>query len=213
MNVPEMRYYPSLVLAGLAVADAFTLPSHAPLRALRVESIPQMLLSSSRRELLAGGLAYFALPVAQAAFAEEEAAPAAAPASKTVTLKSGMQYEVVKKGTGGTPKVGDLIAIRFKGAVKATGAVFDDIMSSPEPYYTRLGSGNVLPAVEEVLPLMRSGDVWDLTIPGKLGFGEKGRSASPGKPRIPGNAELSFTLELVAVPGKDDEILELGLGD
>lgn len=37
---------------------------------------------------------------------------------------------------------------------------------------------------------------------------------SPGKPRISGTANLDFTLELVAVPGKDDEILEMnGLMD
>jgi peptidylprolyl isomerase len=55
---------------------------------------------------------------------------------------------------------------------------------------------------------MRSGDVFRLTIPPELGFGEKGRSSSPGKPRIPGNAVLDFTLELVAVPGKDEELIE-----
>ena len=47
--------------------------------------------------------------------------------------------------------------------------------------------------------MMRTGDKWQLTVPGSLGFGEKGRSASPGKPRIPGNAELDFILELVGV--------------
>jgi hypothetical protein len=36
--------------------------------------------------------------------------------------------------------------------------------------------------------MMHTGDVWELAVPGKLGFGEKGRSASPGKPRIPANA-------------------------
>ena len=36
--------------------------------------------------------------------------------------------------------------------------------------------------------MMHTGDVWELAVPGKLGFGEKGRSASPGKPRIPNNA-------------------------
>jgi len=82
-------------------------------------------------------------------------------------------------------------------------------VSQPEGYYFRVGSGNVLPGVEEAVKLMRSGDVWELTIPGKLAFGEKGRSASPGKPRIPPNAEIGFTLELVAVPGKDDELIEV----
>jgi len=131
------------------------------------------------------------------------------------TSKNGVEYTVLKAGSpgGGQPKLGDLVAIRFKGSVKATGSVFDDILGSTEPYYTRLGSFNVLPAVEEILPLMHTGDKWQLTIPGKLGFGEKGRSASPGKPRIPANAELDFIIELVAVPGRDEEILESGGGD
>ena len=49
-------------------------------------------------------------------------------------------------------------------------------------------SEKVLPGVEEAVKMMRSGDVWELAVPGNLGFGEKGRSASPGKPRIPANA-------------------------
>ena len=47
--------------------------------------------------------------------------------------------------------------------------------------------------------MMVTGDKWQLTVPGKLAFGEKGRSASPGKPRIPSNAEIDFIIELVAV--------------
>ena len=93
-----------------------------------------------------------------------------------------------KTGSGGQPAVGDLCAIRFKGTVTKTGQVFDDIMESAEPYYFRIGSEKVLPGVEEAVKMMHTGDVWELAVPGKLGFGEKGRSASPGKPRIPSNA-------------------------
>lgn len=122
----------------------------------------------------------------------------------------GLTYTVTKssRSSGGKPKIGDLVVVRFKGSVQKTGAVFDDIMSSPEGYYFRLGTGQVLPAVEQALPLMKSGDIWQLTVPAKLGFGEKGRQASPGRPRIESNAVLDFTLELVAVPGKDDELIE-----
>ena len=129
---------------------------------------------------------------------------------------SGLEYKVVKAGKGicppelggCSPKVGDLIGIRFKGAVAATGAVFDDILESAEPYYTRVGSGNVLAAVDEAVKMMKTGDVWELTVPPELGFGKNGRSASPGKPRIPANAVISMTLELTTVPGKDDELIE-----
>lgn len=55
---------------------------------------------------------------------------------------------------------------------------------------------------------MTTGDKWDLTVPPELGFGTKGRPSSPGKPRISGDAILDYVLELVAVPGKDEELLE-----
>ena len=115
-------------------------------------------------------------------------APAACYAGAPAQTKGGVGITVKKTGSGGQPAVGDLCAIRFKGTVTKTGQVFDDIMESAEPYYFRIGSEKVLPGVEEAVKMMHTGDVWELAVPGKLGFGEKGRSASPGKPRIPGNA-------------------------
>ena len=59
---------------------------------------------------------------------------------------------------------------------------------------------------------MRTGDRWTLTIPGELAFGAKGRPASAGKPRIPANAEIVFEVEMVGVPGKEPELIDL-IGD
>jgi len=154
--------------------------------------------SLTRRQALGAAVV---LPFAPAACQAYDAPPA--------STKSGVGIKVLKKGTGGTPTKGDLCAIRFKGSVTSTGAVFDDIMESVEPYYFRVGNEKVLPGVEEAVKMMRTGDVWELAVPGKLGFGEKGRSASPGKPRIPSNADLTFVVELAAVPGKDEEILDI----
>ena len=47
---------------------------------------------------------------------------------------------------------------------------------------------------------------------GELAFGPKGRPASAGKPRIPGNAEVVFDVEIVGLPGKEPELIEL-IGD
>lgn len=55
---------------------------------------------------------------------------------------------------------------------------------------------------------MKVGDVYDLTIPGDLAFGSKGRRATAGKPSIPPNATLNYTLELTTIPGKEKELLE-----
>lgn len=47
---------------------------------------------------------------------------------------------------------------------------------------------------------------------GKMAFGEKGRPSSAGKPRIPGNAEIVFEVEIVGLPGNEPELIEL-IGD
>ena len=78
-------------------------------------------------------------------------------------LPSGVSYEIVKGGSGVKPEVGELIAIRFAAFVD--GRKIDDIFDTPEPYYTRLGSGGLLKGVESTLPLMKLGDRWKLTIP------------------------------------------------
>ena len=80
-----------------------------------------------------------------------------------VDLDNGVSYEVLKSGNGPKPEIGELVAIRFaayNGDVK-----IDDIFETPEPYYTRLGSGGLIKGVEQTLPLMRVGDRWKLTIP------------------------------------------------
>lgn len=83
--------------------------------------------------------------------------------SNAVDLPSGVSYTVVKQGQGPKPDIGELAAIRF--AAYAGDIKIDDIFESPEPYYTRVGSGGLLKGVEEVLPLMQLGDRWKLTIP------------------------------------------------
>jgi len=55
---------------------------------------------------------------------------------------------------------------------------------------------------------------WTTTIvpQGKLAFGDKGRPSSAGKPRIPGNAVIVFDVEMVGLPGKEPELIDL-IGD
>jgi len=59
---------------------------------------------------------------------------------------------------------------------------------------------------------MRVGDRWSLTVPGNLAFGPKGRPASAGKPRIPADAEIIFEVEMVGLPGKEEELIDI-IGD
>ncbi|CAB9497775.1 FKBP-type 22 kDa peptidyl-prolyl cis-trans isomerase [Seminavis robusta] len=135
---------------------------------------------------------------------------AATPAFADETLPSGVTYTVKKAGNGPKPDSGELVAIRF--AAFCGSNKIDDIFSTPEPYYTRVGSGGLLKGVESTLPLMRVGDRWELTIPSSLAFGSKGRPASAGKPRIPSDATIIFDVEMVGLPGKEPELIEL-MGD
>ena len=61
-----------------------------------------------------------------------------------VTLPSGTVYQILKEGTGPPSVVGELAAIRFKAEVQQSGQKIDNIFDSPEPYYTRVGSGGLL---------------------------------------------------------------------
>ena len=125
-------------------------------------------------------------------------------------VAAGVSISKTKTGSGPQPGVGELAAIRFKALCGPT--TIDDIYATPEPFYTRVGSGGLIKGVEMVLPSMRVGDRWVLTIPGDLAFGKKGRPASAGKPRIPADAEIVFDVEIVGLPGKEQELIEL-IGD
>merc|ERR1712071_99444 len=140
----------------------------------------------------------FSCAFAPAAFAEE-----------TVNLPSGVKYDVIKSGTGPAPNVGEMAAIRFRATVEGASNNLDDIFDTPEPYYTRVGTGALIKGVEEVIPKMRVGDRYVITVPGKLAFGPKGRPASAGKPRIPNDATIIFEVEMVGLPGKEVELIEL----
>lgn len=85
------------------------------------------------------------------------------PAYADEITPSGVAIKVTKAGNGPAPKIGELAAIRFASFQGET--KIDDIFVTAEPYYTRVGSGGLIKGVEEVLPKMRVGDRWVLTIP------------------------------------------------
>lgn len=152
--------------------------------------------SATRRQFAAGVSALAAAPLLTIA-------PRAASATTTA---SGLSYTVEKSGAGATPGIGDLAVLRWKATYN--GKVFDDLFTKNDFYYHRVGSGNLVAGIEEVVLLMKSGDIWEVEIPGKLGFGAKGKKATPGQPSIPPNATLKYRLELFSVPGKDEDLIE-----
>eukprot|EP00611_Tribonema_gayanum_P014548 TRINITY_DN2596_c0_g1_i1.p1 TRINITY_DN2596_c0_g1~~TRINITY_DN2596_c0_g1_i1.p1 ORF type:complete len:224 (+),score=65.77 TRINITY_DN2596_c0_g1_i1:67-672(+) len=185
----------AVVLAALcsACAQAFVcLPAPAA-------STMTMSLQTSRVSFIrtVGGAAAAAVAIAT---------PWQAQAVAEITTASGLKIKKLAEGKGEQCAAGDLAAVRFKGRYKDF--EFDNIFDTEEPLYVRAGGGFLVKGLDEAMVMMRIGDRWELTIPGALGFGEKGRSPSPGKPRIPPNATLVYEMELTALPGKEGELFE-----
>ena len=107
------------------------------------------------------------------------------------TTASGLQYRVVKTGTGKQAKKGDTVSVGYKGSF-IDGIVFDSSYErGGEP--ATFTVGEVIEGWNEALQLMREGDTWELVIPPGLAYGEGGRRP------IPPNSVLVFTVELKKV--------------
>lgn len=112
-----------------------------------------------------------------------------------VTLPSGLQYKVLKEGTGKTPTDTDWVRIHFRGTL-VDGTVFEDTYKSfgqPVAFAVR----GMMPGWAEGLKLMKEGGTWQLFIPSNLAFGERGAGTLIGP-----NATLIIEVELVSVQEK-----------
>ena len=73
-----------------------------------------------------------------------------------------------------------------------------------KPADVRAGTGGLIAGLEEGLKTMKVGGVRRLYIPGALAF-PKGLPSSPGTPRVPPLTDVVFDLQLVYIPGLDDD--------
>lgn len=108
------------------------------------------------------------------------------------TTASGLQYKVVKSGTGKTPGPNDTVKVHYSGSL-IDGTVFDSSIARGEP--ATFPVKGVIPGWTEVLQLMKEGDKWQVYIPPQLAYGEAG--AGGGK--IGPNSVLVFDIELIDV--------------
>ena len=88
-----------------------------------------------------------------------------------VTLPSGLQYKVIKAGTGKKPKRDDTVTTHYRGTL-INGTEFDSSYNRGQPA-SFLVSG-VIPGWTEALQLMEEGTKWQLFIPPNLAYGERG---------------------------------------
>jgi len=91
-----------------------------------------------------------------------------------VTLPSGLQYKVIKAGSGSRPQAGETVRVNYR-ATFMDGTEFDSSYKNGKPATFRLDS--VLPGLREGLLLMEAGSHWQLFLPAPLAFGEQGPMA------------------------------------
>ena len=108
-----------------------------------------------------------------------------------ITTASGLQYTVLKEGTGKSPKATDTVVCHYEGFL-TTGTVFDSSIQRGEPAAFPLNG--VIAGWTEGLQLMKEGGKNRFFIPYHLAYGEAGAAGS-----IPPYAALIFDVELIEV--------------
>ena len=88
-----------------------------------------------------------------------------------VTTPSGLQYRVLEPGTGRTPRATDTVTVNYRGTL-IDGKEFDSSYKRGKPATFRVDG--VIAGWTEALQLMKVGAKWQLFIPHKLAYGEKG---------------------------------------
>jgi FKBP-type peptidyl-prolyl cis-trans isomerase FklB len=107
-----------------------------------------------------------------------------------VTLPSGLQYKILKAGTGEKPKLNDTVKCSYKGTL-IDGTVFDasEKHGGPATFPVK----GMIAGWTEALQLMPVGSKWQLYVPSSLAYGMNG----PGD--IGPNATLLFDVELLSI--------------
>ena len=108
-----------------------------------------------------------------------------------MTLPSGVQYKVLKQGTGATPKLSDNVVANYRGTL-IDGTEFDSSYKRGEP--SSFPVSGVIKGWTEILQKMKVGDKYQVFIPAELAYGAAQRG-----PIIAPNSALVFEIELVDV--------------
>ncbi len=104
---------------------------------------------------------------------------------------SGLQYKVIKAGTGKQPTSTDTVSVHYRGTL-IDGTEFDSSYRRGQP--ASFPVNGVIPGWQEALPMMKEGAKWELYIPSDIAYGERGAGGTIGP-----NSTLVFEVELLEV--------------
>jgi FKBP-type peptidyl-prolyl cis-trans isomerase FkpA len=135
-----------------------------------------------------------ALGATQAAWAQADAAAAAAREPGAVVTPTGLVYRSLKEGEGPSPASTDKVRVHYRGTFP-NGREFDSSYSRNEPAEFPLDK--VIKCWTEGVQRMKVGGKAKLTCPAPIAYGEKGAGGV-----IPPNATLQFEVELLGIAGR-----------
>jgi FKBP-type peptidyl-prolyl cis-trans isomerase len=111
-----------------------------------------------------------------------------------VTLPSGLQYKILKEGTGPKPSASDSVVCNYKGTL-IDNTEFDSSYKRGQP--ATFPVGQVIKGWTEALQLMPVGSKWQVFVPSDLAYGPRAPGGTIGP-----NATLIFEIELLSIQGK-----------
>jgi len=111
--------------------------------------------------------------------------------SGVVALASGLQYKIIKNGSGAKPSKEDMVTVEYTGHL-INGEVFDSTAKTGKPATFKLSQ--VIPGWTEALQLMPAGSTWEIYVPATLAYGDR----NVGGPIGP-NETLIFNIHLISV--------------
>lgn len=127
-----------------------------------------------------------------AAFAQTDAAAAAAKEAGAVVTASGLVYRSLQDGSGASPAASDTVKVHYRGTFP-DGREFDSSYQRGQPASFALN--RVIRCWTEGVQRMKVGGKAKLTCPSAIAYGERGA----GGGLIPPNATLQFEVELLDI--------------
>lgn len=120
----------------------------------------------------------------------------AAQRTGAIRTESGLIYTEIAPGSGDSPQPTDTVTVRYHGTLR-DGTVFDSSAKRGGPFDLRLD--RVIPCWSEGVSMMKVGGKSIIVCPPEIAYGERG-----APPVIPGNAALSFEVELIEIKQPGD---------
>lgn len=114
-----------------------------------------------------------------------------------VSLPSGLEYKILKEGTGAKPAASDSVVCNYRGTL-INGTEFDSSYKHGQP--ATFPVSGVIKGWTEALQLMPVGSKWQLFIPPDLAYGERGAGGDIGP-----DSTLIFEVELLSIQDKSKD--------